>query len=98
MKVLCKFFNTVGLVGRELKAAQRRAGSQAGILYQWMKERKAIPYTAHELQDYEVLHAETPYTSYVRSLDTLRAMGAVQDFMKEDGPLGMKVFVWRVLA
>jgi len=97
MKRLCKFFNTVGLVGKELRAAQRRAGSQAGILYRWMKERPRYWVTAHELVAAGVLHSQTPYTSYVRSLVTLREMGAVKDMHKEDGPLGQKVFVWRVI-
>jgi hypothetical protein len=98
-KGLCRFFNTIGLYGSALKAAQRKAGSQAGVLYRWMKERPAMSLTAHQLKHYEVLHSDTPYTSYVRSLVTLREMGAVASSnQKENGPLGMKVFVWRAIS
>jgi hypothetical protein len=90
------FFNTVGLEGKELKAARRAAASQRGRVYRFMKTR-GYPYTAHELQAENVLGNMVPYTSYCRSLVTLAKMGAVIQDGKTDGPLGMKVFIWRAV-
>jgi len=87
------FFNTIGLRGKALKAAQSAAESQEGQVYRIMRSNGCQGFTTRDVAEYLGVEVQ----SAVRALCVLNDMGAVYKFDKVMGPKGMPVFLWRVL-